>query len=61
VYGRQKLTIYVLQQDRYVESPTSPTFPGIEIADLVCRLVDRAEQVGSSQASQELEEFLQGA
>lgn len=54
IYQRGKLTIYLLQAGKYIESNTSPNFPELPLIEIVPRVVERAWQVGSVQA---LEEF----
>ncbi len=55
VYDSGRLRIYLLQDGEYVESDMSPNFPGIAIAQLIPATVERALQVGSCQALEELE------
>ncbi|NJN14059.1 MAG: Uma2 family endonuclease [Richelia sp. RM2_1_2] len=54
IYSNQKLTIYILQADGYVESPQSLTFPNLPITELIPRLVQQAINDGTSQMLQEL-------
>lgn len=54
VYASSKLTIYLLQDGKYLESNISPIFPNVPIAQIIPAVVERAWQVGSVQA---LEEF----
>lgn len=54
VYASSKLTIYLLQEGKYLESNISPIFPNVPIAQIIPAVVERAWQVGSVQA---LEEF----
>lgn len=54
VYANQKLTVYLLQAGKYVESNISPIFPNVPIVQIIPAVVERAWQVGSVQA---LEEF----
>lgn len=58
VYGSGKLVIYRLQKDAYIESLVSPTFPGLDLTEIVAKTVERAWDVGTSQALQELEDWL---
>jgi Uma2 family endonuclease len=51
-YRRQELQIDVLRGEQYIESDSSPTFPGIPIIDLVNRYVRQSKISGSSQAIQ---------
>ncbi len=54
VYASQKLSVYLLQDGKYLESNTSPIFPNVPIAQIIPAVVERACLVGSVQA---LEEF----
>lgn len=54
IYASEKLTIYLLQDGKYLESNISPIFPNVPIAQIIPTVVERAWQVGSVQA---LEEF----
>lgn len=58
IYSNQKLTIYILQADDYVESPLSPTFPNLPITELIPRLVQQAINDGTSQMLRELRALL---
>ncbi len=49
-YSKQGLQIEVLQDDKYVRSDSSPTFPDLPIVDLINRSVQQSQVVGSSQA-----------
>ena len=49
-YVHRGLQINVLQGGQYVESDSSPTFPGIPIIELVNRYVQQSKVSGSSQA-----------
>jgi len=51
-YARRGLQINVLQAGRYVESDSSPTFPGIPIVELVNRYVQQSQVSGRTQAIQ---------
>ncbi|MEG4440768.1 Uma2 family endonuclease [Microcoleus sp. AT9_B5] len=55
VYDSGRLRIYLLQDGEYVESDSSPNFPGIAIAQLIPATVERAWQVGNLQALEEFE------
>ncbi|MEG4121255.1 Uma2 family endonuclease [Microcoleus sp. N9_B4] len=55
VYDSGRLRIYLLQDGEYVESDSSPNFPGIAIAQLIPTAVERAWQVGNLQALEEFE------
>ncbi|MBH8563193.1 Uma2 family endonuclease [Nostoc sp. CENA67] len=58
IYKRNKLTINVLQQGKYVESQTSPTFPGIAVMEIIPQFMQRAKEVGVSQTLAEFEIFI---
>jgi Uma2 family endonuclease len=58
VYDNGRFTIYLLRDGKYVESDTSPNFPGIAIAQIIPSTVERSWQVGSFQALEELEATL---
>jgi Uma2 family endonuclease len=55
VYNRSKLTIYLLQDGEYVTAQSSPLFPEQAIAQIIPRVVERAWQVGTSEALAEFE------
>ncbi|XPM53912.2 MAG: Uma2 family endonuclease [Leptolyngbya sp. IPPAS B-1204] len=55
VYGNGRLTIYLLQAEKYVESSYSPTFPDLPLTELIPATVERAWQVGTVQALEEFE------
>ena len=61
IYERNKLKINVLREGRYVESETSPTFPGIAVGEIIPKFMQRAKEVGVSQALEEFEVFIRGA
>ncbi|MCT7993225.1 Uma2 family endonuclease [Laspinema olomoucense] len=58
VYNQSKLTIYLLQDGEYVTAQKSPIFPEQAIAEIIPRVVERAWQVGTSQALAEFEEAI---
>ncbi|MDJ0618699.1 MAG: Uma2 family endonuclease [Calothrix sp. MO_192.B10] len=58
IYSKHQLTIYLLQADRYVESPFSPTFPNLPVTELIPRLVQKAINDGTSQMLGELRGLL---
>ncbi|MGK7957403.1 MAG: Uma2 family endonuclease [Crocosphaera sp.] len=58
VYNQGQLTIYLLQEEEYQQSPISLNFPNILITEAVPKLIQRASIVGSSQALGEFEETL---
>ncbi len=55
VYDSGRLRIYLLQDGQYLESDSSPNFPGIDLAQMIPATVERALQVGSCQALEEFE------
>lgn len=58
VYNSGKLTIYILQQESYLQSDTSPTFPHLPLTEIIPNTIERSWQVGSVQALQELEAII---
>lgn len=58
IYDSGKLKVNVLQDNHYIESETSPTFPNLPIAEIIPRTVERAKQIGTSQALLEFEDWL---
>jgi Uma2 family endonuclease len=58
IYDTGKLKINVLQGDRYIESETSPTFPDLPISEMIPKAIERAKQIGTSQALLEFEDWL---
>lgn len=58
IYFGGKLKINVLREDRYVESETSPTFPKVAVKEIIPRFMQRAKEVGVSQALEEFEVFI---
>jgi Uma2 family endonuclease len=54
IYRNQQLKIYVLQENGYVESSTSPTFPNLAIAELIPHLVQKAIAEGTSKMLRDL-------
>ncbi|MDJ0657942.1 MAG: Uma2 family endonuclease [Crocosphaera sp.] len=55
VYESGKLKIYLLHNDQYIQSKTSPTFPNFNLTQIIPDAVERSWQVGSFQALEELE------
>lgn len=49
-YNRKGLEIYLLEGDRYIESPTSPNFPNIPIIELIETYTKQALTEGRSKA-----------
>jgi Uma2 family endonuclease len=58
-YGEQGLQISILQNGKYVESDTSPTFPDLPIVDLINQYVQQSQVVGSSQAIRSFKQWVQ--
>lgn len=58
IYVSGKLKINLLQCDRYIESETSPTFPNLAIREIIPKAIERAKQIGTSQALLEFEDWL---
>lgn len=51
VYSNHQLKIYILQNNSYVESAFSPTFPDLPLRELIPKLVQKAIDDGTSQTS----------
>ncbi|MFB2896642.1 Uma2 family endonuclease [Aerosakkonemataceae cyanobacterium BLCC-F50] len=58
IYDSGKLMINLLQGDRYIESETSPTIPNLAIREIIPKAIERAKQIGTSQALLEFEDWL---
>lgn len=58
IYDSGKLKIYLLQNDQYIQSETSPTFPNCNLTQIIPDAVERSWQVGSFQALEELETMI---
>jgi Uma2 family endonuclease len=58
VYGNSKLVINLLRNGEYIESSISPTFPDLPILEIVPSVIERAWQIGTSQALLEFEQGL---
>lgn len=58
IYRQGALNIYVLKPDGYKDSGSSPTFPDIDVKNILPRYVERAWKAGSSMALREFEQFL---
>lgn len=58
IYEKGKLKINLLQAGKYVESETSPTFPNLEIIQIIPQFMQRAKEVGVSQTLEEFEAFI---
>ncbi|MEW6491168.1 MAG: Uma2 family endonuclease [Cyanobacteriota bacterium] len=55
IYDSGKLTVYLLQDEHYIKTDTSPTFPDIPLTQIIPVTVERAWQVGTVQALEEFE------
>lgn len=55
IYQPGKLTIYLFQDQKYVESDRSPIFAEIPLTQIIPTTVERAWQVGNLQALEEFE------
>jgi Uma2 family endonuclease len=60
IYEGGKLKINLLQAGRYIDSQTSPTFPGIAVVEIIPRCMQRAREVGVSQVLEEFEVLIAG-
>lgn len=58
IYRQGSLAIYVLMPEGYEDRPTSPTFPEVDVKNLLPGYVERAWLAGSSVALREFETFL---
>lgn len=54
IYNKQRLRIYILEVNGYVESPTSPIFSDLPITELIPPLVEKAINQGTSKMLREL-------
>lgn len=59
IYIGDKLTIYLLQANQYIESKTSLIFPDFDVIQILPQFMQLAQQIGVSQALLEFEQFLQ--
>ncbi|BAY11144.1 Uma2 family endonuclease [Calothrix sp. NIES-2098] len=55
IYNGKNLSIYLLQDGRYIQFDRSPTFPNIPLTQIIPATVERAWQIGSVQAIEEFE------
>jgi Uma2 family endonuclease len=55
IYDGAKLTIYLLQNQKYLKSEISPNFPEIDISNIITLIIERSWLVGNFQALEELE------
>lgn len=58
VYDSGKLTIYVLSEGKYLKFDVSLIFPNLPIGQTVPTIVERAWQVGTVEALEELEALI---
>ncbi|MEA5500125.1 Uma2 family endonuclease [Limnoraphis robusta Tam1] len=58
IYHQGKLSIFLFENGKYIQSETSPNFPNIEISEIVSTAVERSWQVGSFQALEEVEAMI---
>jgi len=49
-YQNRKLQIYVLREEKYVESQTSPTFPNLPVIEGLSQFLEMSRTVGTSSA-----------
>jgi Uma2 family endonuclease len=59
IYRQASLSVYVLTAAGYEDRTTSPTFPAVDVKNLLPQYVERAWTAGSSVALREFEAFLQ--
>ncbi len=58
-YTRKAFQINLLEGDRYIESPISPSFPEIPIIELIERCVKQAQTEGRSKAIRAFKKWVQ--
>jgi Uma2 family endonuclease len=58
IYDGRKLVIYLLRDKKYVKSDSSPTFPEIDITQIIPATVQRSWVVGNLQVLEEFESSL---
>lgn len=58
IYRQKNLIIYVLTPEGYDDCLTSPTFPDVDVKNLLPQYVEQAWVAGSSVALREFEQFL---
>lgn len=59
IYSRSQLIIYLLRDGQYIQSNTSSIFPNFPLTEIIPTAIERAWQVGSMQAFEELETSIQ--
>jgi Uma2 family endonuclease len=58
IFSADRLRIYCLNGGQYSESTSSPTFPTLDVAQVIPYFVERANDIGTSAALQEFERSL---
>jgi Uma2 family endonuclease len=58
IYDAPLLKINILVNGKYIETSTSPTFPDIDVTQIILQYIRRAKVVGVSQALDEFEQFI---
>jgi len=58
IFAKNKLKIRVLEQSGYVESSISPTFPDLDVVEMIPRLVQEAFTLGTSKMLRSLRQQL---
>jgi Uma2 family endonuclease len=58
IYDAPLLKINILVNGKYIETSTSPTFPDIDVTQIIPQYIRRAKVVGVSQALDEFEQFI---
>jgi Uma2 family endonuclease len=54
IYRNSKLKIYLLQEGKYVQTTMSPTFPALDVIELIQELVQKGIDEGTSKMLREL-------
>jgi Uma2 family endonuclease len=58
IYGKDRLSIFLLNNGKYVESDDSLLLPNLEIKTLIPRLVKQGISIGASAMLREFRKFL---
>jgi hypothetical protein len=58
IYYQDKLTIYQLKNNQYIESQSSFYFPNLPILTIIPQAINRSKTIGMSQTLQGFEETL---
>ncbi len=58
IYDSGRLTIYLLRNQKYLNSEISPTFPEIPLTQIVPTVIERSWKVGTVQALEEFEAMM---